>query len=396
MKKQIGIMLLIPIMLLTGCSFFGGGDKDEAPVDEMIDEQTIGLSPEVQTQEKYYRSVLYDGVYPHGESRGLGDSVVYNRHDLEQLELGLTNIAKNYFDVGKYYFQEGHYIGRDELNNWLRRLDESIGRDGKPKNPEGLNPPLGEGATTKEREENQPRYLSHILEHNYFVEKGDGQFELGGVVIGISLNSVYHFRVEDAQGRYYFYEKELNPQAAEKAGKEVAEKVVERLRSESRADGALNNVPIVVALFQEMPRESAVPGHFFAQTKADPKRGLDSWQKVNEAYYLFPSKAANDDVRQDADQFMKLKEEINDLFEKYVGVVGKGYYVNNSLQELTIEVPIRYEGKTEIIALTQFIADKIKKFPSKVKIQVYVTSVAGQESLIVKNPEEEPFIHIYR
>ena len=70
--------------------------------------------------------------------------------------------------------------------------------------------------------------------------------------------------------------------------------------------------------------------------------------------------------------------------------------MNNSLQELTIEVPIRYQGKTEIVALTQFIADKIKKFPSKVKIQVYVTSVAGQESLIVKNPEEEPFIHIYR
>lgn len=94
---------------------------------------------------------------------------------------------------------------------------------------------------------------------------------------------------------------------------------------------------------------------------------------------------------------MKLQEEVNGFFDNYVGIVGTGYYYDGQLKWLKIEIPIRYYGKMEIIALAQFVADRIiQRFPENLQIQVYINSTGRNEALIVRNPNEEPFIHIYR
>ncbi|WP_035178755.1 CamS family sex pheromone protein [Alkalihalobacterium bogoriense] len=387
--KRIWLAIVGSIVFISGCSPFLQPEEEiveEGPIEE---EQVVELSPDVYTPENYYRSVLYDGKYQHGEARGFSTAVVHNRLDLEQLELGLTVIAQEQFDPEQYFFREGKYIKRDELNSWLMRESED--------NPNGLNPPLGEGEDDKAREENQPRYLSHILEHNYLVENSNGQLELGGIVVGLSMNSIYHFRIIDENGGYYFYEQEVDRDEMIKAGQKMADQVVERLRSETREEGILSEIPIVVALFEEQQREAVIPGTFIYKAVAEPNREIGNWQKINERYYLFPSTEANNDQRNDAERVSKFNEEVNDFFDNYIGVVGKGYYKNEQLQELSIEVPIRFYGKTEVVALSQYVADKITQiFPSGYKVQVYITSISGQESLIVRNPDEEPFIHIYR
>lgn len=396
MYRNLGIILLSGVIVLSGCSPFGQ-NNEEFVDEELGEEHVVELSPRVNTAENYYRSVLYDGKYTHGEARGFSTAVVYNRLDLEQLELGLTTLAQEHFSPDKYYFREGTIIKKDELNSWLMRYDDTADRNDRPRNPYGLNPALGEGATLKEQEESQPRFLSHILEHNYMVENENGQLELAGVVIGVSLNSVYHFRVEDEQGRYYFYSTKLDPAEVEAAAKEAAAEIVNRLRNEAREEGKVQNVPIVVALFQEQEQDSAIPGNFIAKAVAEPARSLERWQKINEKYYLFPSTPATQEQRNDSERFMKIREEISSFFDNYIGVVGKGFYQNEQLRELTIEVPIRYYGKTEVVALSQFIADRIvQRFPANLQIQVYVTSTGRHESIIIKNPNQEPMIHIYR
>lgn len=394
--KKISIVILSSIIVLSACSPFG--KNNEKFVEEQDgEEHTVEISPKVETKENYYRSVLYDGSYPHGEARGFSTDIVYNRLDLEQLEIGLTNIAKSRFDPEKYFFREGQIIEKDELNQWLMRYDDSKDSSGNARNPLGLNPPLGKGNTRKEREENSPRFLSHILEHNYMMENNDGQLELAGIVIGISLNHDYHFRVEDEQGRYHFYEVELDHNKVIEEGKKAAETIVDRIRSSEREDGKYKNVPIIVALFQEQKRESAIPGRFIASAIAEKDKPLDKWTNINEKYYLFPSQEASEEQRNDMERFMKLQEEVSRFFDNYVGIVGTGYYRDDQLRELKIEVPIRYYGKTEIIALSQFIADRIThRFPNELQIQVYITSTSGNEAIIVRNPQEEPFIHIYR
>ncbi|OLO26471.1 hypothetical protein BTR23_23095 [Alkalihalophilus pseudofirmus] len=389
MKRAIPLVLC-SVIFLSGCFPFLQPEEQLVEEEEYGEDQTVELSPEVYTPENYYRSVLYDGSYTHGEARGFSTAVVHNRLDLEHLELGLMELANERFDPDKYFFREGQYISRTELNNWLMRYDESD-------NPNGLNPALGSGDTLREQEENQPRYLSHILEHNYLVENANGQLELGGVVIGLSMNTIYNYRIYDEQGRIYRYEVDINQSKLESEGKRMAEEVVARLRSPNREGGILEDVPIIVALFQEEKREAIVPGIFFMKGLAEPQRQIDRWQGINQKYYFYPSTLANNEQRNDAERFLKFKDEINDFFDNYVGVVGMGSYKDEQLRELTIEIPIRFQGKAEIIALTQFSADRIaQRFPSNLKIQVYITSVVGQEAIIVRNPNEEPFIHVYR
>ncbi|WP_100406218.1 CamS family sex pheromone protein [Bacillus solitudinis] len=390
MSKGWGIASLVFLLFLTGCFPILQPDQEEIESEENQEEQEVEIVPPVATSENYYQSVLYDGSYLHGESRGFGNAVVYNRLDLNQLEMGLTFVAQEYFNPERYFFREGQFIKREELNNWLMRYDADS-------NPSGLNPELGKGESMREREESNPRYVSHIMEHNYLVQNENGNLELGGIVIGLSMNSVYNFKVEDEQGLFYFYETEISDEAMRREGQRIANEIVSRLRSESREEGAFNEIPIVVAMFREQPRESVIPGNFFLKAIAEPENNLDRWQEIKEQYYLFPSSEANQDVRNDADQFQRFKDDVQGFFDSYLGVVGKGHYENNQLKELHVEIPIRFQGKAEIVALTQFTADRImQRFHENLKVTVYVTSVSGQhESMIVRDSNEEPFIHIF-
>ena len=388
MIKRWGAASLI-LLLLTGCFPSMPEEEEQVEEDESVDEQeqVVEVVPQIITPDNYYQSVLYDGSYKHGESRGFGNSVVYNRLDLDQLEMGLTRIAQDHFDPENYFFREGQFIKRNQLNNWLMRYDEEA-------NPDGLNPALGGGGDMRAREEDQPRYLSHILEHNYLVEDSNGELNLGGIVIGLSMNSVYNFRVEDEQGRYNFYSLPLEEEAIEKEADRIAKEILNRLRS--MEEGAFQEIPILFAVFREQPRESVIPGQFIAKAIADPKGDLDRFQRLNERYFLFPSSEANQEARNEADQFQRFKDDIQDFFDTYLGVVGKGRYLDNQIQELSIEIPLRFQGKAEIVALSQYVASQLQqRFQGHYKVSVEITSVSGNtESIVVQNPDEEPFIHV--
>ncbi|MDT8862481.1 CamS family sex pheromone protein [Alkalihalobacillus sp. MEB130] len=390
MLKKWG-MTCVLVVFLTGC-FSTSPEEDQVieETDQHEQEQVVEVVPQIITPDNYYQSVLYDGSYLHGESRGFGNAVVHNRLDLGQLEIGLTRIAQEYFDQEKYFFREGQFIKRNTLNSWLMRYDEED-------NPLGLNPALGEGGTMREREESQPRYISHILEHNYLVEGDNGQLNLGGIVIGLSMNSIYNFRVVEDNGGFNYYELPIPDDVIEREGQKIADEILTRLRSEEIEDGSFEDIPIVFALFQEQPRESVIPGHFIARAKAEPRNNLDRWQRINERYYLFPSNEANQEARNEADQFQRFKDDIQAFFDTFVGVVGKGYYVDNQIQELQIEIPLRFQGKAEIVALSQYVASQIQqRFQGNYKVSVTVTSVSGNtESIVVQNPNDEPFIHVF-
>ena len=98
--------------------------------------------------------------------------------------------------------------------------------------------------------------MANILEHDYLVEDKNEKVSLGGVVIGLALNSVYYYQKE-AYGATY--ETKIKQAEIEKQGKAIAEKVVQRLRENKE----MNDVPITVALFEQKERSSVVPGNFF-------------------------------------------------------------------------------------------------------------------------------------
>jgi protein involved in sex pheromone biosynthesis len=333
----------------------------------------------MQLDESYYKTLI---PYKESAARGLVVSNIYTKYDIKEAEEGLMRISQNEYSTDSYYFQEGQYLDSETVTNWLSRSN---------KNEEGLNPPAEDGMDPEKRAKEAPIYLAHIIEQNYLKKTSDNKVALGGISIGLALNSIYYYQKEQ-YGEWY---DEPIPQAElEKKGKEMAEEVVRRLRARTE----LQDVPILVALFKQEARNSIVPGTYFAYSVAKPgKSDLGDWVGINEKYVTFPMSTPEDIYRDTNTKFLNFKQDILKYFSNYTNVIGKGFYQNNQLVKLSVEVPIQFYGTTEIIGFTQYLTGVImKRFPDSVDIEVSVTSINGPEAVIIKDRnEKEPFVHIY-
>ena len=307
--------------------------------------------------------------------------------------MGLMRIAQNSFDTDKYYFREGQEIKAKTVKLWLNRkyTDQQLTEKGlKAADNIGLNPvdtgPAGEPSS--------PLYLAHILEHDYLTKDDNGNVKLAGVTIGLALNSIYYYRVQQGEG---FIEKEKKIDFAEmdREGKKIGEEVVKRVRGIK----GLAEVPITIALFQQQNKSSVVPGNFFAYTTADKgSSSLNGWEKLDEKYYLFPSTDAQEAHRDDVTAFLNFKQDVEEYFPNFNGVIGRAFYTGDQLQDLNITIPIQFYGKTEGVGFAQYVTGLvIEHFPKYLSVSVSVTSVDGPEALIVKKANEtEPFVYIYQ
>jgi protein involved in sex pheromone biosynthesis len=380
MKKRI--LIILTFLFLSACvpNF---GQEDEEVVQETNDAEERALIP-YNVSDDYYRMIL---PYKEGQARGLISRTVNNRLDIDEIESGLMRIAQDNFSTEEYYFQEGQFLSEEIILGWLRR-EEADGES------EGLNPAPSseEEEDLPEQNRQTPRYLSHVLEHNYLVKNDEGKLEIGGVVIGLSLNTMHYYSVPDYG---WPREIELDPEQVEAKGKEYAQEIINRLRAMEH----LKEIPIVVALFKEKPRKSIVPGNYFMKTTvASDSSSIKKWEPINEEYVLFPSDYASDNYFNDATKVLNFKSDIDDYFSNYIGVIGNGFYKNGQLQELSIEIPIQFFGKAEIIGFTEFVAGKIlDHFPPYITIEVEISSLDRPESLIVRKANsEEPIVHIYQ
>ncbi|KHF28198.1 CamS sex pheromone cAM373 precursor [Anoxybacillus sp. BCO1] len=93
-----------------------------------------------------------------------------------------------------------------------------------------------------------------------------------------------------------------------------------------------------------------------------------------------------------------MKSDIEEFFPNYTGVIGRAFYRDDQLQQLTIDIVMQFYGKAEVIGFTQYVTGLLmEKMPDYIPISVYVSSVRGPESIIVKSPDKnEPFVHIYQ
>lgn len=402
MMKRVGLLFLSTVLVLTGCLGKDELEKEEKVVQEKgKKEEKAIITGEINTGEKYYRSIF---PFEPGGARGVIRFGVDNRLDINEFEMGLMRIAQDTFNTDKYFFQEGQFLNEPTVTNWLRRADEKPGKSKSEFVQEGLNPKLGAKVDENdsdyvdkmlEANKNNPKYLSYVLEHNYLVQSGDGKVKLGGVVIGLSFNSTYYYNV-NKDGLIYPGEIKLERAKV----KEEAQKIAGQVASRLRTDPKLKDVPIVFALYQEEERDSVTPGNFFASGVV--KKGsnsISSWEDVNEDYVLFPSDTASKKKRNDYEKFTTFKSKVQEYFPNFIGVIGKGFYKDGNLERMTIEIPVQFRGKAEIISFTQFVATSALGELPNVPVEVYIGSAVDQpEALIVKDQstQEEPFVHIYR
>ncbi|MGJ7919305.1 CamS family sex pheromone protein [Neobacillus sp. LXY-4] len=388
--KRLALVALSLILLLTACAP-NFQKQDEVVQNSKDNSKEKAIIPKYQISDQYYRTIL---PFKPGEARGLVVNNLNTRYDINEFETGLMRVALKNFDPDKFLFQEGQYLKKKTVGLWLNRkfTPEQLTVEGLNESENiGLNP-LDDGVgDLKERNEKSPIYLAHILEHNYLIKDGD-KVKLGGVVIGLALNSVYYYQTVQYGATF---EKKIPHEDLEREGKKIAEEVAKRIRG---VDG-LEDVPLTIALFEQEAKTAVVPGNFFAYaTMSDGSNSLGNWENIKEDYYLFPSEDATKDHRDDVTFFQNFKQDVESYFPNFNGVIGKAFYVENQLQELDINIPIQFYGKAEGVGFTQYVTGLVMQhFPNYVTVQVNISSVNGPEALIVRQADkDEPFVHIYQ
>ncbi len=366
--KQIKYFLILSMLVfLSAC---GNVIQDDVIEPEEEGETEVSIIPSYSLEDKQYKMLL---PYRPSAARGTIVNQVSNRVDIDELEEGLRRHSTDVFSPDKYVFEEGQYLTEEKIFDLIDQL----------------NPKLKDSSKKKEHQEN-PRIFSHVLEQNFLERKGD-RVELVGVSIGIALKSVYRYQTEIG-GPYYYEDIPMKDMIEE--GERVAQAVLKEIR---QIEG-LESVPIMFALFREAEQSSPVPGNFIQKTVVkENENEIGKWNKINEEYILFPSKEAKDRYPNDYQKVKAFSEKIDKYFPNYVGVVGTGFYVDGNLVKLSIEVPIEFFGKGEIIGFTQYAYGIVQEiFAKYFDIEVLVTSSNGAESLIFRHQgEEEPTVHIF-
>jgi protein involved in sex pheromone biosynthesis len=379
--RKLSLLALSLVFLLSACAPSFQKQTDVIQTKEKTTGKAI--IPKYNISDKYYRTIL---PFQPGEARGMTVANINTRYDINEFETGLMRIAQNNFSTDKYLFREGQEIKRNTVKLWLNRKfsAEQLTANGlKDSENIGLNP--------QDDGSNPPIYLAHILEHDYLTKDDKGNVTLSGVTIGLALNSIYYYQKEQYGTTY---EKDIPFAEIQSQGQKIAEEVLKRVRGIK----SLSNVPITIALFEQQSRSSVVPGNFFSYTTVDKgSSSIGSWEKVDEKYFLFPSTAAQNAHRDDVTAFLNFKQDVEEYFPNFNGVIGKAFYIGDQLQDLTITIPIQFYGKTEAIGFTQYVTGLVMEhFPKYISVSVSVTSVDGPEALIVRKANENvPFVHIY-
>ena len=359
-RKLLSIPLLcLLIILLTGCLNIRDQNKQD---DGGTTVEDGWLRPTIQIDEKYYA-----GLSPLKESPTaiLTAETLNHRLDRDRFELGLMEIAQNYFPTDDHLFVGGQIISEEEGRKWL--AVEST------QTPEGLNPP-----------DAPSKVLKQILEHNYYSPNGQ---ELSGVVVGLALASTYMEKRENGEEQRLYY----TADQLRTYGYTMAEKIVERLRSKGV------NVPIVTALYQLEEVDAYRPGNFLSVGFAEAGKNISGWETINEVYMLFPSQALERLDSQLASEYQKLVQDVNDFFPRYVGLVGTGRFVDEQLVELELKATTEFASMAEVIQLTQYIGVKaMDMLPEQTFFALYVSSINEPKAILVRQPGEEPSMHIYR
>lgn len=377
MKSFRLIPALVAAAMLVGCV---PSTKEDTELEQNTEQEKAETTiiPSVQIDETYYKTLI---PYKESASRGLIVSNIYTKYDIKEAETGLMRLSQNEFNTDKYYFQEGQYLAESTVKAWLKRSSQD---------EEGLNPPTTDSMTPEERATKAPIYLAHIIEQNYLTKTDENKVALGGISIGLALNSIYYYQKEQ-YGEYY--EEPIDEAELVKQGKKMAAEIVARLRTRDE----LKDIPIVVGLFKQQARNKIIPGTYFSYGVAKAgQNDIDEWQGIDEEYVLFPTDDSQDVYRKVSKNFQNFKQDIDKYFSNYTSVIGKGFYRNKEIQKLMIEVPIQFFGTTEVIGFTQYLTGVLINHFDNLYVEVSITSINGSEALIVKGVnDKDPDVHIY-
>ncbi|WP_125582449.1 CamS family sex pheromone protein [Levilactobacillus cerevisiae] len=334
-----------------------------------------------QSSDGDYEGVIKSGHYQTSKSRGLTNSQDSgNTYNLKSFENGMLNVSKKVFSTKSYVFQEGQYLKTSTVQNWLDRKSKS--------NTTGLN--LASNGSTSSTKRN-PIYIQALEEQDYMTQKNN-KLKLGGVTIGIAVNSVDYYKKTQYGATY---ETKISKAAGEAYAKKAANTVLKRLRQKSK----LKNVPIVIAIYRQASNDSLVGGDFLAYS--NNKAGttsVSSWTALSEKNYVFPIESGSSSPNSnDETSFTNFKTQVQNFFPNLSGVTAQAHYNGKSLTGMHVNIQTQFYSQTEIISFTQYLQTAAQKYlPSGVPIDITVSSTDGVQSFLSRSTNAKKFTsHVF-
>lgn len=395
--KKIALAILSLGLLVSGCS--AGADKDEKVAEKSGKAKEQSVVPKYAISDEYYKTTIpFDG----GNARGLVVQGLNSRLDIDEFETGLMRIAKESFNTKDNFLKGGSALDTQVIQMLVKRkrtdaeqkeLEDKLKKDAVKIPNIGLNPALGTGSESLEvKNKKNPIYISNILEHDYYVKKGDNSEERVGMVVGLAMNSVQYFNEEHGYPREAAIPDEKMLAEGKKMAQEIL-KVIHQKQPDTK------NIPITFAIYRQSPKSSLVPGNFVSYANVEKgSETVEDWKQINEKYYLFPSEQAKtDNKREDLARVSNFKAKLSDYFQgDYTAVIGTGMYRDDELREMKLDIPVQFNGKAEIIGFTQYVAGLVMEyFPNYMKVQVTIKSVERPEAIIIREAkQDEPLVKI--
>lgn len=395
MKKRTLVIVGLSLVLV-GC-----GPDDNEPSSSKENTSTQNDVKQIATDKNVqgdnYRTIL---PFKESQARGLTQENMANTYNGEDFETGLLNISKQVFPTDDYLYQDGQFLDKKTIQAYLEpkltkseldKMSDKEKEDRKATENLGLNPSVHGGTDEEKIAKNSPQVLSNILEQNFYDNGDTSGKKLKGMTIGLAMNQVYYYQKEKYGETFSV---DLDKKKVEKQGQEMAEEMLSRLRENEK----LKDIPITFAIYMQSGKDQITPGAFVSYaTSEENGEALKEWNTVNEQTVLVPSREAADLNEQFNSNFRDFNHSLQSYFTNFTQAVGKAKFKDKKLQSLTVDLPIDYYGKAELIGITQYVTQLAEKdFGDVEEYEIHIKDGNESRALITKTKDDkEPKVHIY-
>lgn len=305
-----------------------------------------------KSNDKLYEK--YDDEYykiytPYKERVGSYSLKTVNSINLEEAELVLMDLSKEYFDIDKLYYQEGQYLD----NEFLKELLVSVNDFEEIKVSNNII---------------KPNYITAILEQNYLNEEGN----LNGISLGILLNPY--------QSYTNTYGATVYKNVLEEKVIAYAKDKIESILSSIRKKYDLNDIKIMVGLFIQSKPDNYLPGTY-------REYGITNDNNVNfkDVDYEYHDLDNISDIDSDNyEVYLDLKEKLSSLVSN-IYISSYGLYKNNSMHKMIINITYNSTNRSTVLYLNQVLSKEIiPNFGSNINIKVYIKNNNDITSILFK------------
>ena len=396
MKKRSFIIVGLSLVLVA-CGPNQSENQSSNDSSSKKDNNVKHIATDKNVQGDNYRTIL---PFKESQARGLTQEKMSNHFNGEDFESGLLEISKEIYPTDDYLYQDGQFLDKKTIQAYLKpkltkdELNKMSDKEKEEKQASenlGLNPSVHGEKDEEKIAKQSPQVLSHILEQNFYDNGDTSGKKIKGLTIGLAMNQVYYYQKEKYGETFSV---DLDKKKVEKQGREIAEEMLSRLRENDQ----LKDVPITFAIYMQSGKDQIVPGSFVSYATSDENGAeLKEWNKVKEQTVLMPSGEAADLNEQLNANFRDFNNNLQSYFTNFTQAVGKAKFKDKKVQSLSVDLPIDYYGRAELIGITQYVTQLAEKdFGSVDAYEIHIKDGNEPRALITKSKDDNsPKVHIY-